>query len=118
MITKSSCGRKPSWRLFTCGAPKEKVLKSVLLNIFINGFDDRVESILTKFADGTKLRGVADTQEGCAAIQGDLNRQEKWAEQNLMQLNKEQCRLLPSASGEKQPYTSVPGGGQVFLKQP
>lgn len=57
-------------------APQEKVLKSVQLNIFINDFDDRVESTLSKFADDTKLGGVADTQEACAVIQGDLNRQE------------------------------------------
>lgn len=90
MITKSSCGMKPSWKPFTGGA-----LRSVLLNIFINDFDDRVESVIkSKFADDTKLRGVAHTQEGFAAAQRDLNRQEKWAEQNLRQFNKAQCRLL------------------------
>lgn len=91
MITKSSCGVKPSWKPFTAGAPQERMLRSALLN---NDFDDRAESPLSKFADDTKLRGVADTQEGCAAIQRDLSRQEKWAEQNLRQFNKAQCRLL------------------------
>lgn len=53
-----------------------------------------MESTLSKFADDTKLRGVADTQQGCAAVQRDLNRQEKWADQNLMQLNKAHCIFL------------------------
>ena len=42
----------------------------------------------------TKLEGVADTPEGRAAIQKDLDRLEKWADRNLMQFNKGKCKLL------------------------
>ncbi|KAK4830533.1 hypothetical protein QYF61_011671 [Mycteria americana] len=52
------------------------------------------ERILSKFADDTKLGGVADTPEGCAAIQRDLNRLEKWADGNLMKFNKEKSKAL------------------------
>ncbi|KAK4815937.1 hypothetical protein QYF61_010194 [Mycteria americana] len=41
-----------------------------------------------KFADDTKLGGVADRPEDHAAIQRDLNRLEKWADRNLMKFNK------------------------------
>ncbi|GAB0209846.1 mitochondrial enolase superfamily member 1 [Grus japonensis] len=48
----------------------------VLFNIFIN------ECTLSKFADNTKLGGVANTPEACAAIQRDLDRLQKWAKRN------------------------------------
>ncbi|KAK4806781.1 hypothetical protein QYF61_005577 [Mycteria americana] len=50
---------------------------------------------LSKFVDDTKVGGVADMPENCAAIQRDLNRLEKWADRNLIQFNKGKGKVLP-----------------------
>ncbi|KAK4830060.1 hypothetical protein QYF61_008398 [Mycteria americana] len=70
------------------------ILRPVPFNFFINDLDDGSECILRKFADDKKLRGVADTAEGHAAIQRDLDRLEKWSNRNLMNFNKEKFKVL------------------------
>ena len=54
----------------------------------ISNLDEGIESTLSKFVDNTKLRGLADTPEGCDTIKQDLYRLESWAGRNLMRFNK------------------------------
>lgn len=69
------------------------MLGPVLFNIFINDPADGTERTLRKFADDAKLGGVAPPDE-CAAIQGDLDKLEKWADRNLMKSNKGKYQVL------------------------
>ena len=56
-------------RLVASSVLQGLALALILFNIFINDLNERIECILSHFANGTNLRGVANTAEGCAAIQ-------------------------------------------------
>ena len=87
-------GSMSGWWLVTSSVPQVLVLVQVLFNIFIDDTDDGIECTLSKFADDAKLRGAVNMLEGREAIQGDLDRLEKWAHMNLMRFNKAKCKAL------------------------
>uniref|UniRef100_A0A674JM42 Reverse transcriptase domain-containing protein n=1 Tax=Terrapene triunguis TaxID=2587831 RepID=A0A674JM42_9SAUR len=87
-------GSVSCWKDIMSGVPQGSVLGPALFNIFINDLDNGIESTLIKFADDTKLGGVASALEDRIKIQNDLDKLEKWSEVNGMKFNKDKCKVL------------------------
>lgn len=72
---------------------EDKILEPLLFNVFIDP-DNWIVHTLSKFANNRKFRGVADTPAGSNPTLRDINRLEKWADRNFMQLNQGQYKVL------------------------
>ncbi|RMC15189.1 hypothetical protein DUI87_07371 [Hirundo rustica rustica] len=78
-----------------------KAFKAVSLNITgklrkcgVGEWTERGRGLLSKIPDNTRLGGVADTSECCAALQKDPDRLERGAKKNHLEFNKGECRVL------------------------
>ena len=76
------------WRPVTSSAPQALVLDPALFNIFTDKLDEGIVSTVSKYTDDTKLGGVPDTHECCAAIQQDQDRLGSRAAINQIRFNK------------------------------
>ena len=73
---------------------QQSLVGGLLSSGVLQDLDEGIECTVSKFADDTKLGGVADTPEGCAAIQRDLHRLESWAGGRLMKYKKGKFSVL------------------------
>ena len=94
------------------GVPQGSVLGPTLFLIFINDIDcvvDGVASMLSEFADDTKLIRCVSNDADRDALQSDLNELVKWSDTWQMEFNKGKCKVIHFGR-RNQGFTYTMGG--------
>ncbi|CAM4628384.1 unnamed protein product [Lepidochelys olivacea] len=87
-------GELSGWREVTSGVPQGSVLGPILFNLFITDLGTKSGSVLIKFADDTKLGGIANLEKDRDIIQEDLDDLVNWSNSNRMKFNSEKCKVM------------------------
>ena len=111
---------KSNWWPATSSVSQGSITGSVLFSSFVNSFSEEIACTLNKLAEDTKLGGAADTLEYGAAIQGDLNKVEKWTNRKVLKITKHKCKKSCTREG-RTPCDSadwgLTGWKATFLKK-
>ena len=76
------------------GVPQGSVLGPQLFTISVNNLEERIEGIVTKFADDTKIcKGTGGIEEA-GGLQKDLDRLGEWAKKWQMEYNVEKYDVM------------------------
>ena len=67
------------------------MLGPLLFVIYINDLEENVTGLMSKFADGTKVGGFADSNEDYQRIQQDIDQLETWAKRWQMAFYPDKC---------------------------
>ncbi|CAM4321681.1 unnamed protein product [Lepidochelys kempii] len=87
-------GELSGWREVTSGVPQGSVLGPILFNLFIADLGTKSGSVLIKFADDTKLGGIANLEKDRDTLQEDLDDLVNWSNRNRMKFNSEKCKVM------------------------
>ena len=87
-------GKYSEWKKVKSGVPQGSVLGPLLFLVYINDIDCDINNNILKFADDTKLFGVAATRGDVQKLQNDLDRLYFWSEEWLMLFNVKKCKVM------------------------
>ncbi|CAM4669521.1 unnamed protein product [Lepidochelys kempii] len=87
-------GELSGWREVTSGVPQGSVLGLILFNLFITDVGTKSGNMLIKFADDTKLGGIANLEKDRDIIQEDLDDLVNWSISNRMKFNSEKGKVM------------------------
>ncbi|CAM4576074.1 unnamed protein product [Caretta caretta] len=87
-------GELSGWKEVTSGVPQGSVLGPILFHLFIIDLGTKSWNVLIKFADDTKLGGIANTEKDRDIIQEDLDDLVNWSNSNRMKFNSEKCKIM------------------------
>ena len=91
------------------GVPQGTVLGPILFILYLNDLQSCIKhSIVSSFADDTRLKMAINTTHDTVLLQSDLNNSIKWSDENNMLLHQNKFELLCHSTGIKNHLSELP----------
>ena len=87
-------GSESSWLDVLSGVPQGSILGPVLFSLFVNDLPGEIQSLISLFADDTKLYLPVPTDEAAAQLAEDLATLERWAVCMQMKFHPLKCKIM------------------------
>ena len=104
------------WDAVKSGVPQGTVLGPVLFLVYIADIDAAIGSVISYFADDTRLmRAIAEPEDVCI-LQRDLDKVYDWAASNNMDFNNGKFKVLhymPNPTNQRSRHYLSPIGGHI-----
>ena len=87
-------GKESSWSPVISGIPQGSIMGPILFTIFVNDIPQKVSSIISMYADDTKLYLPLVHEDATDIIADDLESLQEWASKMQMQFHPSKCKVI------------------------
>ena len=87
-------GSESSWAPILSGIPQGSILGPILFSLFVNDIPGQVKSLISMFADDTKVSIPLSSADSMFQLQEDLWILEDWAKAMMMKFHPLKCKVL------------------------
>ena len=94
-------GSESNWAPVLSGIPQGSILGPILFSLFVNDLPNEVASLISLFADDTKLYIPITSDDSTMQLQEDLWKLETWATMMQMKFHPLKCKVLVLGSNNK-----------------
>ena len=87
-------GKTSSWSPVISGIPQGSILGPILFTLFVNDLPEKISSIISMFADDTKIYLPLTSDNSIDELVSDLNYLQSWAEKMQMKFHPKKCKVM------------------------
>ena len=87
-------GEESRWAPVLSGIPQGSIMGPILFSLFVNDLPQEVHSLISLFADDTKIHIPLTSDEAATQLQEDLWTLESWAERMQMRFHPNKCKIM------------------------
>lgn len=108
-------GETSNWRQVLSGVPQGTVLGPILFTIFVADVPGAVESIVSMFADDTKMYAVLVNNSSAHELDMDISKLQVWSDEMQMKFHiRDKCKVMHlGKSNTRHDYTMVREDGTL-----